>query len=80
MATSLRTALRRALAGAPCTLRELARAAGVAHSTLLRIQTGERPASPAVAARVAGALRTWGTRCTALADALERAASAHKED
>lgn len=73
MADSLQIILRRALARVPGTVRELARDAGVAHSTLVRIQTGERPASRAVVRRVARALRSWGGRCIKHANALDRA-------
>jgi predicted transcriptional regulator len=38
----------------------LAKEAGVSQSLLARIRTGERQATPAVAARIAAALRRWG--------------------
>ena len=63
------TAVRRA----PCTVRALARAAGVPPSTLTRITSGARAATPAVAAAVAGALDTWGARCAQLARGIRQA-------
>ena len=63
----LTQAVARAIRGAPCSVRALARAAGVPDSTLVRIVAGERAATPAVAAAVARALDQWSTRCGELA-------------
>jgi hypothetical protein len=52
---------------APASLRTLAKAAGVPHSTLSRILRGKRKATPHVAASVARALDDWGSRCTSAA-------------
>jgi len=62
-----------AVRGAPCSVRALARAAGVPDSTLVRIVAGERAATPAVAAAVAGALDQWGTKCEHLARNIRQA-------
>jgi hypothetical protein len=70
-------AVRRALEHAPCSVRALARAADVPASTLVRIQSGDRTATRAVALAVSRALRAWGQKCTTLADAVERAAARH---
>jgi hypothetical protein len=63
----LTAAVRHALRQAPCSVRALAREAGVPHSTLVRIQGGALNASPAVAGAIAQALLAWGQRCEALA-------------
>ena len=70
----LTTAVQWAIQHAPCSVAALAEAAGVPQSTLARIQTGERNATPAVAAKLAAALDRWGTRCTVAARKI-RAAS-----
>ena len=58
---------------APCTLRALAREAGVAPSVLSRILSGERLATPAVALAVARALDRWGERCKRAATTIRKA-------
>src|SRR6266567_3693844 len=63
------TAVRRA----PCTLRGLARAAGVPPRTLTRITLGTRAATPAVATAVARALDHWSADCARLARAIRQA-------
>jgi transcriptional regulator with XRE-family HTH domain len=70
---ALTARVRRALDRAPCSLRRLAREADVPHSTLVRIQKGEREATLDVAHRVARALSAWGKQCQKLAEAVERA-------
>lgn len=62
-----------AVRGAPCSVRALARQAGVPDSTLVRIVTGERAATPAVAAAVARALDKWSARCRQLARGVRQA-------
>jgi len=76
----LTAALRRALHQAPCSVRALAREAGVPHSTLVRIQGGALKASPAVAGAIAQALRTWGHRCVGLAKVVEDAANPERRE
>ena len=66
-------ALRKVLREAPCSMRALARAAGVAHQNLVLARDGLRPVSDAMAASVAAALRTWADTCDRLADEMERA-------
>ena len=73
MPTSLSRAVTRAVAGAPGTLRAVARGAKVPASTLARIGTGEREATPAVARAVAQALRQWARDCEQLAERIEKA-------
>ena len=60
---TLETVLRHAIRRAPCTIRALARAAGVSHTMLAAIEKGKERATPRVALEVARALETWGTRC-----------------
>jgi len=62
----------RALEHAPCSLRALAREAGVSHVWLVQIHKGRRPASVATAAKIARALRLWGATCERLAAAIDR--------
>lgn len=72
MSTQLTKKVRAALDGAPCSLRALAREAGVSHVTLVRINGGEREATPVVAKAVADALARWARRCTVLSEGLTR--------
>lgn len=69
----LTEAVTRAVRGAPCSVRALARAAGVPDSTLVRIVAGDRAATPAVATAVARALDQWSARCGQLAQAVRQA-------
>ena len=64
MSDRLGDAVRKALELAPSSLREIAGEAGVPHSTLVRIMSGERGATPEVAGAVAAALARWGRRCS----------------
>lgn len=73
MSNVLTRAVQRALAGAPCSVATLARAAGVPQSTLARIQSGERNATPAVARAVARALDEWSVACARLARGIRQA-------
>lgn len=75
MSDSLTTAVREALRKAPCSVRALAREAGVPHSSLVRIQAVQLSASPTLAHSMAKALRKWGDRCDQLAGAIEQAAT-----
>ena len=63
-----------AIDAAPCSLRALAREAGVAHSLLVQVQQRDFHATPGLAAKIAGALEQWGTRCTTAARKLRAAA------
>jgi plasmid maintenance system antidote protein VapI len=60
---ALTDAVARAIEHAPVTIRELAREAGVPDSTLVRIVSGERRATAAVAEEVARALERWSNGC-----------------
>ena len=70
MPTNLTRQVQRAITAAPCSIRALAREAGVPQSTLVRIQTGEREATLAVAKSVERALGTWGRVCNKAAVSL----------
>jgi hypothetical protein len=70
---SLDTAVQRAIRRAPCTIRALARDAGVSHVMLQGIVTGRERASERVALRVAHALEKWATRCVDEAAAIRAA-------
>jgi len=69
---SLSEATREALAKAPCSIRKLADAAGIPHSTLVRIQQGVIGASPQVVSRLRDALLVWATECDEAAKELDR--------
>ena len=73
MTDRLTQAVQRAIATAPCSVRALALAAKVPQSTLARIESDERNATPAVATAVAGALAQWGKDCTKAAERLRQA-------
>jgi transcriptional regulator with XRE-family HTH domain len=60
---TLDTVVRRALRRAPCSIRALARAAGVSHVLLAEIRRGRKAVTPRVARMVAAALEQWGTQC-----------------
>ena len=66
------SAVRRAIETAPGSLRRLADAAGVDHTALVRIRTGERGASSDVAKRVAAALEDWAGDCRDAARAIRQ--------
>ena len=72
MSTNLTLQVQRAIKAAPCSLRALAREAHVPQSTLVRIQSGEREATLAVAKSVELALTNWGRDCTKAAVSLHR--------
>jgi lambda repressor-like predicted transcriptional regulator len=75
---TLDTVLRRAIRRAPCTIRALARQAGVSHAVLAAIVTGEERATPRVAQLVARALERWGTRCHSEAARVRTAVADHR--
>jgi transcriptional regulator with XRE-family HTH domain len=60
---TLDAALRRAIRRAPCTIRALARTAGVSHTQLADIVKGRERATVRVAQLVARALERWALRC-----------------
>ena len=72
MPTTLTRQVQRAITAAPCSIRALAREAGVPQSTLVRIQTGEREATLAVAKSIERALGNWGRACHKAAVSLRR--------
>jgi hypothetical protein len=59
---TLDAVVRRAIRRAPCTIRSLARTAGVSHVMLQGIVAGRERASVRVALRVARALERWAVR------------------
>jgi transcriptional regulator with XRE-family HTH domain len=69
----LTDAVIQALRAAPCSLRALARTAGVSHVQLLHIKQGKRRATPAVAKRVARALTGWSDTCAHAAARIRQA-------
>ena len=78
--------VRGAIKAAPCSIRELAKQAGIPHSTLVRIARDERMATADVAERVGKALAVWGNRylgwgnrCFKEAERLQNAAESYRE-
>jgi transcriptional regulator with XRE-family HTH domain len=71
----LQEAVRLALAEVPGSLREIARAAGVPHSTLVRIRRGERDATRDVAKALATALGQWAADCRSAEERLRESLS-----
>jgi transcriptional regulator with XRE-family HTH domain len=76
----LEEAVRRALAEAPGSVREIAREAGVDHSTLVRIRRGDRGATRDVARALADALGRWAGRCSSAEGILRQSLSQEVED
>jgi hypothetical protein len=76
---TLDTVLRRAIRRAPCTIRALARTAGVSHSVLAAIATGQERATTRVALKVARALQAWAARCEGEAAAVRAAVKGHTQ-
>ncbi len=74
---TLDATLRRAIRGAPCTMRALARTAGVSHVMLVGIVAGRERATLRVAMKIAKALETWAGRCAREAAAVRRAVKSH---
>lgn len=68
-------AVRKAMEMVPVSRRELARRAGLSHTTLNRVASGERPASPANERAVFNALRDVRESCNQAMDLLLRAPS-----
>ena len=73
MTQYLANAVRAALEQAPCSDRQLALDAGVPPSTVSRIRSGERGATPEVTKALADALGLWGDRCREAEQALRDA-------
>ena len=71
--------VRAALRAAPCSIRELAKHAGIPHSTLVRIAREERLATVVVAERVGKALAEWGKRCLREAQRVQNAVESYRE-
>ncbi len=69
----LDTVVRRGIRRAPCTIRALARDAGVSHVMLQGIVTGRERASERVALSVARALEKWAAQCIDEAAAIRAA-------
>lgn len=64
---------RAAIAAAPCRLTALARAAGLSHTTLVKIRRGTLLASPVIARKLARVLEHWGATCQRAGERLRRA-------
>lgn len=60
---NLDAVVRQAIRRAPCSVRALAREAGVSHVLLAEIVAGRKRVTPRVAMLVARALERWGERC-----------------
>ncbi len=70
---TLDTVVRRAIRRAPCSIRALARTAGVSHVVLAEIVNGRERATQRVALKVARALEQWVARCAGEAAAIRAA-------
>ena len=68
---TLDAVLRRAIRRAPCSMRALARAAGVSHVMLQGIVAGRERATVRVAQKVVRALESWAARCGGEAAAIQ---------
>jgi transcriptional regulator with XRE-family HTH domain len=86
MSKNLTKTVARAIEKAPCSLRALAREAGVAPSTLTRIRTGELEPTVELADRIARALdslarqaREQSGRCARLARTIRQARKKHRK-
>lgn len=75
MVTPAPARVRRALADAPISLRELASLANVEPSLVRKAAAGERTLTPSLALELAGALDQVGARAAACASALREYAS-----
>jgi hypothetical protein len=74
---TLDAVVRRAIRRAPCSIRALARTAGVSHVVLAEIVNGRERATRRVALKVARALETWAARCAGEAAAIRAAVKSH---
>ena len=75
---TLDATLRRAIRRAPCSIRALARTAGVSHVFLADVVRGRERATPRVALKVARALEQWAARCRGEAAAVRAAVAGHQ--
>jgi len=73
MPSGLTRAAIEAIEAAPCSLRALARAAGVSHVLLIKIRDGQLRATEEVAIAIAEALDGWAEMCTGGAEGLRQA-------
>ena len=73
MKQPLVSVLKRAIRRAPCSIRALARTAGVSHVMLAAIVTGKERVTPRVAMLVARALEKWSAECAGEAAAIRAA-------
>lgn len=69
----VRAELKRVLEQAPGSIRELARAAGIAHVTLIQARRGDFQLGEDRVRAIVKVLRRWSKRCADLADRLETA-------
>ena len=74
MRANLAGEVRAAIAAAPCSMRSLARAAGISHNSLARLRQGTLAATPTIAVKLAEALELWGAGCQRAAKRLRTAA------
>jgi hypothetical protein len=74
---TLDTVVRRAIRRAPCTIRALARTAGVSHVMLQGIVRGRERGTPRVALKVARALERWAGCCASEAAAIRAVVKGH---
>ena len=74
---TLDAVVRRAIRRAPCSIRALARTAGVSHVVLAEIVNGRERATQRVALKVAQALEAWAARCGGEAAAVRVAVKGH---
>jgi lambda repressor-like predicted transcriptional regulator len=74
---TLDAVVRRAIRRAPCSIRALAREAGVSHVMLAAIVSRRERATPRVALKVAHALEAWAARCAGEAAAIRVAVRGH---
>lgn len=75
----LRLALQAVLSRAPGSIRELARAAGLSHASLIQARDGQIGLKPESVRSIVEALRAWSTTCADLADRLEAAQQAETQ-
>jgi hypothetical protein len=74
---TLDAVVRRAIRRAPCSIRALARTAGLSHTILADIVVGRERATRRVALKVARALDAWAARCADEAAAVRAAVKGH---
>jgi len=79
LTVTLDTVVRQAIRRAPCSVRALARQAGVSHVLLAAIVAGRKRATPRVALLVMRALGQWGDRCHESAAQVRAAIKGSKE-